>query len=161
MRHDVLYVCQLRKAATAVDLEGDLASLQRDLQRDRLVSRAIEHRLAFQGRSLVPRQFDLLSDPLRLVLGSGETAQRRQVGLITMFVRNQVLVMPASHACQHRVCHVEDWLRTSIVGRQGHCSTAGKLIPELQHVAVIGPTEAVNALGIVTDNHDVAMLRCQ
>ena len=145
----------LEEARSRADLVRDAAPGQLDLQLERLVVRAVEHRDVRQLLALVVPLEDPLADEARLVGDVGERdhgGHRPGVARGAQLLRKLPLVLRDG-----RVGEREDLRRGPIVAREPVRLRVRVALREAEDVLEGRAAERVDRLGVVADHGDVAL----
>ena len=104
-----------------------------------------------------PSRGDLLGHEVGLVALVGRAHQRD--ALTARLRRAQRLAAPGGVGGDHVVRELEDARRGAVVLLEAHDRRVGEVLLEVEDVADVGATPAVDGLVVVADHHDVAVLR--
>ena len=156
-RRDIFDVRLLEKAQSARHLERDSATGQFELDFHRMKMRAVEHSHLAELETLTVQFEDLLRDVGRLVVVGRRLGQCRASALLAP--RAQVFFELARVAFDRRIGHVENSGDTAVIRLDAVGLRTRIAVGKFEDVFEIRPAPRIDRLRVVTDHHDVPVLR--
>ena len=149
----------LVEARAADDLVRDVLPHEHVLEHARLRVRPVEDRDLARGPAARDEARDLGRDEARLRVLVLDLDHAHRLPLAEL--GEEVLRLPLAVVVDDRVGRAEDRVGRAVVLLQGHDARAREVLLELDDVADIGRTEAVDRLVPISDGADIAVLRAQ
>ncbi len=155
MGEDILDVPVLEEPQPRADLERDVAAGQLDLEIEGVRVIAVEDGHLLELDALLAQLEDGVRHPGGLKFRGGYDDLRRRLSVVAD--RVELLLELTLVVLDGGVGEGEDRRRRPVVGLEAEDLAALVALGEAQDVVEVGAAEGVDGLGIVTDDHDVAL----